>query len=208
MSGGKKCKLSFVGQKLTLSGNVRSARIQYTIGDDCAVSASAAVFSTATVVAASAAPKRVKSKSKSEQWVKGQVRPAATYGCTVNVWEEDFPGIRMINMQNHTTWEADSRGISSGRVNGYAHSNLDWWWVNGDPVVDIGYVNAPHVGGSFAGANFFCDGSNFCRTCSTKGCGIALVGHFQFNSGGECSGWGSFEGEIVPQGRFDYEVTR
>jgi len=205
---GAKCRINFTGKKLELSGDLRYARIEYIVSDDCSVTAGETVYSTSTAKAFALTPARGLKKSKVLPVNKGPVGTTSTYGCTVNVWEEDFPGIRMINMQNHTTWDADAGGIISGRVNGYANSNLDWWWINGDPVVDIGYVNPPHVGGSYAGAAFYCDGSNFCRTCSTTGCGIALTGHFQFNSSGQCSGWGTFEGEIVPQGRFDYEVTR
>lgn len=205
---GAKCRINFTGKKLELTGDLRYARIEYTVGDDCSVVAGQAVYSTSTVKASALTSARGLKKSKLLPVNKGPVGTASTYGCTVNVWEEDFPGIRMINMQNHTTWDADSGGILSGRVDGYANSNLDWWWINGNPVADIGYVNPPHVGGSYAGAAFYCDGSNFCRTCSTAGCGIALTGHFQFNSSGQCSGWGTFDGEIVPRGRFDYEVTR
>lgn len=187
---------------------MRYARIEYVVGDDCSVVESRTVYSTSTVKAAESTPAPGFKKSKLLSVNKGPIGASSTYGCTVNVWEEDFPGIRMINMQNHTTWDADAGGLLNGRVDGYANPNLDWWWVNGDVVVDIGYVNPPHVGGSYAGAAFYCDGSNFCRTCSTKGCGIALTGHFQFNSAGQCSGWGTFDGEIVPQGRFDYEVSR
>lgn len=205
---GAKCRINFTGEKLELTGDLRYARIDYVVGDDCSVVASQTVYSTSTVNAAKSTPARGLKKSKLLSVNKGPIGAASTYGCTVNVWEEDFPGIRMINMQNHTTWNADAGGILSGRVDGYASSNLDWWWLNGGPVVDIGYVNPPHVGGSYAGAAFYCDGSNFCRTCSTTGCGIALTGHFQFNSAGQCSGWGTCDGEIVPGGRFDYEVSR
>lgn len=205
---GKKCRIKFTGKKLVLTGDLKYARAEYVVGEDCSVTNSRTVFSTAPVSALPVVPKGSVEKSKSFTRGNDALGAASTYGCTVNVWEEDFPGIRMINMQNHTTWDADSGGIASGRVDGVANANLDWWWINGDPVVDIGYVNAPHIGGSYAGAAFYCDGSNFCRSCSTAGCGIALTGHFQFNSGGQCSGWGTFEGEIVPAGRFDYEVSR
>lgn len=205
---GAKCRINFTGKKLELSGDLRYARIEYIVGDDCSVTAGQTVYSTSTVKAVEPRPARGLRKSKVLSVNKGPIGRASTYGCTVNVWEEDFPGITMITMQNHTTWDADSGGLISARVDGFANPNLDWWWVNGDVFLDVGYVNPPHVGGSYAGASFYCDGSNFCRTCSTAGCGIALIGHFEFNSAGRCSGWGTFDGEIVPRGRFDYEVIR
>lgn len=64
------------------------------------------------------------------------------------------------------------------------------------------YVLTVLLAAAFSGAAFAAE------TGSPAGSGIALTGHFQFNSSGRCSGWGTFDGEIVPPGRFDNEVTR
>lgn len=213
--GRKSCHVQFSGQKLELKGDVTYARAEYRVSEDCTVILDRVVFSTAGAAMAQSVGAKAGHSAKASRKLfstprSGLGTPAARgwHGCAINVWEEDFPGIHMINLRNHTAWDSDSSGIIEGRIDGFAQGNLDWWWVEGDIFVDIGYVNAPHVGGSIAGAQFVCDGSNFCRTCSTAGCRIVLNGHFEFNSAGSCTGWGTYDGEIVPMGRFDYEVIR
>lgn len=207
------CSVRFSGEKLVLKGAVNYARAEYLVGKDCSVALSKIIYSTAGVAMAHQEERRGTIKRSFEASKKLSEKHLGlgkwdTYGCTVNVWEEDVAGIQVINMQNHTTWDADSSGIISGRVIGNSAAYLDWWLVDGKPFVDIGNVTPSHIGGSVAISGFFCDGSLFCQTCSTLACYIRLSGNFQFTSSGDCIGWGEYDGEIIPAGRVTYEVIR
>lgn len=125
--------------------------------------------------------------------------------CHVETWEEDAPGIDMISvLQDQTySWNGSTVTLSNGSTT--ATMYLSWWHLNSGPSNSAGY-NSPQVAYSNGQAGFYCDGGIFCG--GGPNYYITLKAYMTVDYQGDCSGYGTYSGTVVPLGRLLYDVWK
>lgn len=202
----KVCTVQYKSEPVELKAPYKSARIRTSVKEDCSMSTDSITYSTTAV--SSLPPSGGSESSSAKVFASGSPGKTTSYGCTVNSWEKDAIRAAMITMSNHTSWNAIPEGITDGTVYGRAFSNLDWWHVNGKPIVDIG-PDGPHLGWSYASGVFYCDGSDWCNICGPGSyCAIRLTNDIRFSSGGGCSGGLRVDGQICATCYVDWEIIQ
>ena len=212
---GKTCKIDFKAQALKLPGEFHYAKAQYEISDDCKPTLVSVRYSREIPTSAISASRVGASSQKvaSARLEKTTAVAAKAFGqsCTVNVWEEDIVQIRMIRLINHTYWETENREITTGKIDATSQALLDWWHLNGPPSATIGYVREWDVAASAGAGTFYCNGVVPVPgiKCDGPSYVITLRADITFDGDGNCTGQGSYTGELVfPPGRVNFEIIR
>lgn len=213
---GKTCKIDFKAQALKLTGEFHYAMAQYAISDDCKPTLVSVRYSREIPASAKASVSRIGAGSQkvaSARLEKAAVVATKAFGqsCTVNVWEEDVVQIRMIRLVNHTYWETENREITTANIDATSQALLDWWHLNGPPSATIGYVREWDVAASAGAGTFYCNGVVPVPgiKCDGPSYVITLRADITFDGDGNCTGQGSYTGELVfPPGRVNFEIIR
>jgi len=151
------CKVKFNGERLELKKPNNYARITYQVREDCSVALDSVVYSAEGPSMDQGNPNASERgvKASKDMIARSSLLSKASYSCTLNGWEEDAAGARMVTMQNETIWNTDADGITDGTVYGYAYTDLPWWYIPEKPAVDI-YFTSAYDGISYAKDGFYC----------------------------------------------------
>lgn len=209
----KLCTVNFKSNKITLEPGINYARAEYKLDENCQPVLTSVVYLSSIPKEAKIRLNHGRDGRSADSTFTGKLRSAAKSSsatCAIHVWEKDVINATMITLDNGTAWENDGGQIVGGNVHGNIFGNLDWWFVDGPPAVNIGYVQEPFTARSSVVGGYYCDTvgpvSNY--VCHGPSFRIQLQGDIFFDGGGNCSGQYGWSGTKVPLGSVTAEVTR
>ena len=107
-------------------------------------------------------------------------------------------------LQDQTySWNGSTVTLSNGSTT--ATMYISWWHLNSGPSNSAGY-NSPQVAYSNGQAGFYCDGGIFCS--GGPNYFITLKAYMTVDYQGDCGGFGTYSGTVVPLGRVLYNVWK
>lgn len=187
-SSERRCAVSIDAPHLSLSGRQIDALATFQVDEDCNVKLLGVRYGDRD--------EDVPVRAQFGSWV-----------CRIDVWQEDAPDLRMIQVSNVTSWSPGQSGINVTHRTETPVRAFDWWHLEGPAKLQSHWLVEGVSAHTTTEAEFYCSGNYFCLTCkSGTACRIWLRAEMDVHANGTCKAWGTYRGTLVPLGRLNWAI--